>query len=136
MKFLRKLIKSIILALYWHKAMNAVYREDYKKALDTLRFSESYVEHTFGNYLLKGWVLFKLNSFDESIQSMTIAIEKLLNAKSLNEDEKSYLEYYAALIINTSIDHSSIDCRKRVLNMNFDFKNVSDWHKNNFPIPK
>ena len=32
MKFLKKLTKSIILALYWHKAINAVYKGDFKKA--------------------------------------------------------------------------------------------------------
>lgn len=135
MKFLRKLIKSIILAFYWRKAINAVYKGDFKKALNLLDVSESYVEHTFGNHLLKGWILFKLDKFDESIQSMSIAVEKLLIAKSLNMDERAYLEYYAVIIMNTSIDHTNNDYKKRIVRENFNLNNVSEWHKDNFPIP-
>jgi hypothetical protein len=135
MNYLKKLIKSIILSLYWHKAMNAVYKDDFNQALKFLKISRFYVEHTLGNHLLKGWILFKLENFDESVKAMNIAVDKLLIAKGLNYDEKMYLKYYANIIINTSIDHLDIEYQKHALNRNFDVKNVSSWHKKNFPIP-
>lgn len=136
MKFFIKLIKSVILSIYWHKALNAVYKNDYKKALRLLEISEYFVTHTFGNNLLKGWVLFRLDNFDESIASMNTAIDQLQMAKTLNYDEKLYLEYYAGIISNTSIENLSSRYQKRTLNNDFDIENVSLWHRNNFPIPK
>ena len=51
-------------------------------------------------------------------------------------DEIAYLECYAKIIINTSIDHTSNDYKKHKVRKNFNLNNVSEWQKNNFPIPE